>query len=126
MNITPEPLAWFDLVLACGLADVRAVSLYDLVARSALANGVLPEGTPDVRGVARELVPRFGKMFGRTVLDLRSPFDSQVADGVRDDPQELEEVVGMIAEAEEEAKEQNRKTGGWASAPDLSKQNQGT
>lgn len=109
MNVTPEPLRWFDLVLACGLADVKAVSLQDLISRSASANGVLPTGLPGVRDVARGLLPRFEKVFGREVVQLK------------EGQGELGEMWGLVQRAEEDARRLNKEQGGWAVEPDLSR-----
>ncbi|ORX38294.1 hypothetical protein BD324DRAFT_578278 [Kockovaella imperatae] len=112
MNITPEPLAWFDLVLACGLADVKAVSLHDLMVRSAVNDGVLPNPTPGVKDVASELVQRFSEKFSRPLLDLRERSRNKGAKVYRE----------MIGRAEDEAKQFNVEAGGWPSEPDLSRQ----
>jgi hypothetical protein len=97
MNITPEPIKWFDLVLACGLADVRATSLHDLLETASAGSGLLPPTLPSVQGVAEGLVPRFRKAYGR---------------------EELREVIGL---AEREAERVVKQMGGWRSEPDLSK-----
>lgn len=112
MNITPEPLKWFDLVMACGLADVRAVSLQDLVTRTATNNGIIPVGLPSVRDVARGLMPRFGAVFGREMIEL------QPAD--RESDEEVKAMREIVDRAEEDARKENEQAGGWPSEPDLS------
>ncbi|WVO21376.1 lipoyl(octanoyl) transferase [Cryptococcus decagattii] len=109
MNITPEPIAWFDLVMACGLADVRAVSLHDLITRGAMQDGIIPSRLPSVQDVARSIMPRFGEMFGREIkaLDAR-------------DSGEAGEIWGLVQKAEQGARENNDKCGGWPSKPLLS------
>jgi lipoyl(octanoyl) transferase len=109
MNITPEPLKWFDLVLACGLADVRAVCLQDLVARNATNNGVMPTHSPSVQDVARGLLPRFGKVFGRELVELK------------EETGEVGEMLELVRQAELHAKKEREKKGGWATEPDMSK-----
>jgi lipoyl(octanoyl) transferase len=112
MNITPEPLKWFDLVMACGLADVRAVSLEDLITRTATNNGIIPVGLPSVRDVARGLMPRFAQVFGREVVEL------QTVDGETDE--EVRTLREIVDRAEEDARKENEQAGGWPSEPDLS------
>jgi len=112
MNITPEPLKWFDLVMACGLADVRAVSLEDLITRTATNNGIIPVGLPSVRDVARGLMPRFAQVFGREVVKL------QTVDGETDE--EVRTLREIVDRAEEDARKENEQAGGWPSEPDLS------
>ena len=117
MNITPEPLAWFDLVMACGLADVRATSLQDLISRTASSNGVLPQSMPGVFDVAEGLIPRFAKVFGRDIVKLTGESDKEVESG----GEELNEMWEIIQRAEREAEEVNAKSEGWPTAPDLSR-----
>ncbi|KAK8854581.1 lipoyl(octanoyl) transferase [Kwoniella newhampshirensis] len=114
MNITPEPLKWFDLVLACGLADVRASSLHDLISRSAVSNGVIPS-LPSVADVAGDMVPKFGELFGREIVGLEGEGKHGVV------TEEIEEIRTLVKKAEADAKEQNGNSGGWATEPDLSK-----
>ena len=110
INVTSEPLRWFDLVLACGLADVRAVCLHDLIERNAASSGVMPGRLPTVEGAARALLPKFENVFRREFIDL-------AADG--DGEGEVEELREMVGKAEAEAREVNERAGGWASEPDL-------
>jgi hypothetical protein len=61
MNVTNQPLSWFNLVTACGLDDVRATSLQKM----------LPDASgTTVRSVAEELMPFFSRKFGRDVVPL--------------------------------------------------------
>jgi hypothetical protein len=105
MNLTQEPIPWFDLVTACGLTDVRATSIHDMLHRLAVPNGSTPP-SPSVREVAGELIPKFGEVYKREMRDL--------ADGGESELKEL------IHQAEDAAVEQN-KSRGWPSEPDLSK-----
>ena len=116
MNITPEPLKWFDLVMACGLADVRATCLQDLVSRAGSSNGVLPPAMPNVDDVAEGLIPRFAGVFGRDIARLTE----RSAGEEPEKGEELAEMWRIIQRAEDEAKQVNAKSGGWPSAPDLS------
>lgn len=83
--MTREPLAWFDLVLACGLADVRAVSL-----ETAMDAG----SSLDVEQTAMELMPFFADKFRREFVAL-------------EDDASQKYLVDAIGEAEEEAKIHN-------------------
>ena len=105
MNLTQEPIPWFDLVTACGLTDVRATSIHDMLKRLAVPNGTTPQ-LPSVRQVAGELIPKFGEVYKREMRDL--------ADGGESELREL------VHQAGESAVEQNKK-GGWPTEPDLSK-----
>lgn len=107
MNITPEPIAWFDLVMACGLADVRAVSLHNLITRGAMRDRIMPSKLPSVQDVARSIMPRFGETFGREIKAL----DDR-------DSGEAGEVWGLVQKAEQDAREENANHGGWPSEPD--------
>lgn len=109
MNVTPEPIAWFDLVMACGLADVRAVSLHNLITRGAMRDGIIPSRLPSVQDVAKSIMPRFGEIFGREIkaLDAR-------------DSGEAGEVWELVQKAEQDARKENAKHGGWSSEPGLS------
>lgn len=116
MNITPEPINWFNLVTACGLTDVNATSLHQTIEKNSLDNGFFPTGLPSVYQVAEEIVPRFGNVFGRQMRRLE---DSQIgSDGVSS---EIKEIWDIVRNAEHEASRVNKEKGGWASEPDLSK-----
>jgi len=103
MNITPEPKAWFDLVTACGLDDVRAVSIHDLI--NALPADKRPP-LPSVRDVANALVPRFADTFKREFLPLE--------DGSGD---EIDKVKEIVEDTEHEAAKALREAGAWPTAP---------
>lgn len=106
MNLTPEPIPWFDLVTACGLTDVRAISIHDMLNRLAITNGNTPN-LPSVRQTAQMLIPKFGQVYKREMKDL--------ADGGEGELQDL------ISRTEEDAIKQNKQSGGWPVEPDLSK-----
>lgn len=108
INITPEPKAWFDLVTACGLADMRAVSIHDLLDRQGHSS------KPSVADAARDIRARFGKVYGREMVSLDSPVEAEE----RSEVEELREIVGR---AEEEAGKMNKEKGGWMGMPDNSK-----
>jgi hypothetical protein len=106
MNLTSEPISWFDLVTACGLTDVRATSIHDMLNRLSTTNGSTPK-LPSVRETAKMLVPKFGEVYKREMRDL--------ADGGENELQDL------ISRTEEDAIKQNKGSGGWPTEPDLSK-----
>lgn len=113
MNVTPEPQKWFDLVVACGLADVRATSVHRLIEQGALGRGVLPPRMPSVEDAARSLMPAFEEVFGRPVLDVQGEQAGQ--------DEEVRELRELCAEAEEQARRENEQSGGWRTEPDLSR-----
>lgn len=102
INITPEPKAWFDLVTACGLADMRAVSVQDLLQRQQKS------AKPSVEGAARDIMGRFSKAYGRETvsLDQGAEAEGEVAD-----------LRELVARAEEEAGRMNKEKGGWRTEP---------
>lgn len=118
INLTPEPTKWFDLVVACGLDDVRAISLHQMVERNAISSGVMPPSLPGIREVAELLVPRFEAVYDRSIVDLGKD------DAENDDVEKREEVQGLrelVYEAEEEARRVNARSGGWPKEPDLTR-----
>lgn len=101
MNITPEPTAWFDLVTACGLDDVRAVSIHELLSKLPGQNTL-----PSVQDVAEALVPRFADTFQRQVLPLSEGSG-----------EEVEKIKEIVAEAEHEAEKALKEVGQWPTRP---------
>jgi len=58
LNVTRSPLPWFDNVVACGLADVKATSIE--------GRSQSPSGDPvSVEGEVAGIVDTFGRIFGR-------------------------------------------------------------
>lgn len=111
MNITPEPVSWFDLVVACGLDDVRAVSLHQLLQRLPTP----PPHLPSVQDVSEALVPRFQSTFQRQFLPLS-------ADATRDgEGADLEFMRRIVQDTERKAEEYVKEQGGWPSKPDTSR-----
>ncbi|KAH9921421.1 lipoyltransferase [Fomitopsis serialis] len=92
MNVTREPRAWFDQIIACGLADVKAGCIAD-------ASSTVEASKVTVDGEIDGLVKRFGRLFERDMVKL--------------DMSPGEEVVDAIRAAEEEA----RLLGDWPSRP---------
>ena len=59
MNVTREPLAWFEQIVACGLADVKAVSIEGATGREV-----------EVAGEVAGVVERFGRVMERQMVPL--------------------------------------------------------
>jgi lipoyl(octanoyl) transferase len=59
MNVTHEPRAWFDEIVACGLADVKAVSVESAARRKV-----------DVGMEVPGIVDRFGRVMERQMVPL--------------------------------------------------------
>ena len=72
MNVTREPLAWFEQIVACGLDDVKAVSIEGATGRKV-----------EVAGEVAGVVERFGRVMERQMV----PLDLDVGSG------ELAELV---------------------------------
>lgn len=109
MNITPEPVPWFDLVTACGLADVRAVSIAQLLARSPT-----PAQAPSVADTAAALVPRFAATFGRPFVPLSDPVEVGGLEGLEEEIEGIRRIVDDVTRAAETAE---REAGGWPTRP---------
>lgn len=106
MNVTPEPIAWFDLVTACGLDDVRAVALHQLLSAAARP--------PSVADVSEALVPRFAETFQRAFVPLAAEADASAGEAAED----LAELREIVAEIEDEAARAKEEAGGkWPTAP---------
>ena len=80
LNVTKEPLAWFDTVIACGLADVKAGSIAGRSTKVA-------ESDVTVAGQIPGIVQRFGNLMGRSMVKLDLSEDSEVSEAIA----ELEE-----------------------------------
>lgn len=91
-NVTREPLAWFDEIVACGLADVKAGCIQS-------AGG--KERRVSVAGEVQSVVDRFGKRFGRDMERM------ELGSG------QMGEVEEIIAGLEQEARE----AGDWTKVP---------
>ncbi|KAI9059628.1 lipoyltransferase [Trametes sanguinea] len=77
-NVTPEPLPWFNKVVACGLEDVKA---------GCIANAVKPDVSPDsitVRNELPGLIARFGRLYERDMLPLDISGGGEVENAVRE------------------------------------------
>ncbi|KAJ3980161.1 hypothetical protein F5890DRAFT_761962 [Lentinula detonsa] len=88
LNITEEPLSWFNQIVACGLADVRAGSIEGVEGRPISLMDEIPV-----------LIERFGKLYEREMVEM--------------DPNNEGEIGRAILEVEEIA----RQAGPWATEP---------
>ncbi|KAF7353654.1 putative lipoyltransferase 2, mitochondrial [Mycena venus] len=90
MNITREPIPWFDQVVACGLADVKAGAVETVKNKEM-----------DIHAEIPGLVARFGQMLEREFVPMNVAEEGEIGEA--------------IAIAEEDA----LKAGDWANAPQL-------
>ena len=68
MNVTREPRAWFDEVVACGLADVKAASIEGATGRNVRVETEVPG-----------IVERFGRVMERQMVPLQ-PESSELSE----------------------------------------------
>ncbi|KAL5518393.1 hypothetical protein ACEPAH_75 [Sanghuangporus vaninii] len=75
LNVTAEPLAWLDTIVACGLADVKAGSI---------AGRSKKVAEPDVTVAAQipGIVQTFGKLMGRDTVELDLSDDAEVSEAI--------------------------------------------
>jgi lipoyl(octanoyl) transferase len=90
MNVTKEPMAWFDQVVACGLDDVKAGCIERAVGKSVIVEDVVP-------GMVMVLQRIFKREFAK--LDI--------------------EAAGEIGEAIAAVEEEALKAGDWLKTPAL-------
>jgi len=88
MNVTREPVGWFDQVVACGLDDVKAGCIEEATGTKVTVGDVVPG-----------MLSVFERMFEREMVKL--------------DIEAAGEVGEIISGVQEEA----RKAGGWPSIP---------
>ncbi|KAH9850945.1 lipoyltransferase [Lenzites betulinus] len=77
LNVTAEPLAWFNRVVACGLTDVKAGCISDVV-RS--RKGIPPTSIHDE---LPGLITRFGRSYGREMVPLDISMEGDAEDAIR-------------------------------------------
>ena len=90
INVTKEPVGWFDQVVACGLDDVKAGSIQGATGRNVTVDDV-------VRGIVMVFERIFGRKFRQ--MDLGA--------------------AGEIGEAINAVEEEARKAGDWMKVPAL-------
>ncbi|TFK30724.1 lipoyltransferase, partial [Coprinopsis marcescibilis] len=74
INITREPQAWFDEIVACGLADVKAGSV-----ESASGSDKAISVEEEIPG----LVQRFGRIYEREMLPLNTSTDEPIIQAIK-------------------------------------------
>ncbi|KAH9923011.1 chloroplast lipoate protein ligase [Amylocystis lapponica] len=79
INVTREPLAWFQRVVACGLADVSAGCIAD----SVLDTGHAINTDIDIRHEMEGLAERFGRFFERDMVELDMGTKEDVVEAIR-------------------------------------------
>lgn len=77
LNVTQEPLPWFNKVVACGLTDVKAGCISDVVE----SRGAAP--LTSIAGELPPLIQRFGRIYGREIVPLDISAPGEEEDAVR-------------------------------------------
>lgn len=93
INVTPEPVPWFNHVVACGLAGVRQGNIAENTMTKARDSVTVP-------GEIAGLVQQFGRVFGREMAKL-----------------ELSEEIGPEIAAVEQEAEALQRVNPWPRAP---------
>lgn len=75
LNVTPEPCRWFDTVVACGLADVKAGSIAGRSKNVAEADVSVANQIPSV-------VKMFGRLMERDMAKLDLSEDEKVSEAI--------------------------------------------
>jgi lipoyl(octanoyl) transferase 2 len=88
MNVTREPLKWFNQVVACGLDDVKAGCIEAAAGKPVKVESEIPR-----------IVEQFGQRFGREMV----PIDT--------------EAEGEVGQAISELEDAARRAGNWRRAP---------
>ncbi|EGO02792.1 hypothetical protein SERLA73DRAFT_165738 [Serpula lacrymans var. lacrymans S7.3] len=96
LNVTKEPIEWFDRVVACGLEGVRAGCIEEAVQRiSAGIEGAQSKPSQlTVPSIIPSLVSTFGNVFNREMRALDMDTEGEVQDAVR----ELEKDAKMAGD----------------------------
>lgn len=81
VNITNEPLAWFDRVIACGLDGVQAASVQSTTeAKPTSSKREKPLGVTEEMGV---LVEMFGERYEKKIYPLEKNGPHEIVEGVK-------------------------------------------
>ncbi|KAF9458741.1 hypothetical protein BDZ94DRAFT_69914 [Collybia nuda] len=91
LNITQEPIPWFDQIVACGLEGVSAGSVEGAKQKDVRVEDEIPG-----------LVSRFGRVYGREMIKMKTEDEGEIG----------EAIATLEAEAEE--------AGNWLTNPRLS------
>lgn len=90
INVTHEPLPWFDRIVACGLDDVRAGSMASKLGRPV-----------DVGGEIRGLVQQFGNIFERNMVKMDVENTGEIGDAILELEKEAEAAGDWLEEPQE-------------------------
>lgn len=90
INVTHEPLPWFDRIVACGLDDVRAGSMASKLGRPV-----------DVGGEIRRLVQQFGNIFERNMVKMDVENTGEIGDAILELEKEAEAAGDWLEEPQE-------------------------
>ena len=97
VNVTNEPLAWFDCVIACGLEGVQAASVQSTSEKKPAS--AEQEAFPSVTEEMGVLAKMFGERYDREIRSLEEHGPKEI----------VEEVEKLEAETE--------RLGDWSKAP---------
>lgn len=81
VNVTDEPLAWFDRVIACGLEGVQAASV-----QSTRVNNLTPhkrEASPSVTEEMGVLAEMFSEKYDKEIRSLEDHGPKEIVEEVR-------------------------------------------
>lgn len=108
LNVTREPLVWFDKIVACGLPDVKATCIAD-------ASKKVPADKIVMLDEMTGLAQRLGHAFEREVVPLDLHADAEVGQAIREIELEAEEAGEWakypILESLDDTDNPSRKTG---------------
>jgi lipoate-protein ligase B len=82
-NVTREPLAWFEQVVACGLTDVKAECMENAIGEPITVNEVIPP-----------LVETFGRLYGKDMEEMDPEHEGEIEELIK----ELEQEVASMGE----------------------------
>lgn len=71
LNITREPIPWFDKIVACGLEGVNAGSVENVRGRGIRVEDEIPG-----------LVQRFGQLYERDVIEMKAEDEGEVGEAI--------------------------------------------
>jgi lipoyl(octanoyl) transferase 2 len=92
INVSEEPLAWFDQVVACGLADVRAASVQSVQRGQSVQPGQSVQQQQQQGGLEgidmmrekKRIVRLFGEMYGREIRELGERDGGEIWNAVKE------------------------------------------
>jgi lipoyl(octanoyl) transferase 2 len=81
VNITNEPLAWFNRVIACGLEGVQAASVQSTRAQNLTSSEL--NGPPIVTEEVEVLAEMFGEMYDTEIRSLEKHGPKEIVEEVK-------------------------------------------